>query len=211
MDAAFPLPVGQDMGQALLDRMDGLTQAVEGVTQTVNDMVERLDQMEGTVNENQAAIANLNRNVDLMLGAVNENRAAIADLTQVAIDNQMAIANLNRNMNLTLGAVNENRAAIANLTQTVIPMSIQVAKTTNRNLGPSETIVPVPNLRGEFPPENLFPHSQDQIAAGMQANHVEELLQFYEVDFPQEMPQRQKTSLLLSQLGMVTFAQAFRN
>jgi hypothetical protein len=151
MDAAFPLPVGQDMGQALLDRMDGLTQAVEGLTQTV-------------------------------------------------IDNQNAIAVLTQTVNERFDRVNER----------LIPMSIQIAKITNRSLGPNDTIVMVPNLRGEFPPENLFPQTQSQIATEMQANNVEQLLRFYGVDFQRDIRLPEKKSLLYSQLGFVTSAELFR-
>jgi hypothetical protein len=165
MDAAFPLPVGQDMGQALLDRMDGLTQAVEGLTQTAND-----------------------------------NQTAITNLTQTVIDNQNAIAVLTQTVNERFDRVNER----------LIPMSIQIAKITNRSLGPNDTIVMVPNLRGEFPPENLFPQTQSQIATEMQANNVEQLLRFYGVDFQRDIRLPEKKSLLYSQLGFVTSAELFR-
>jgi hypothetical protein len=127
------------------------------------------------------------------------------------------VKKMDERLNSVEGTVKENQAAIGKLTQTVvrmegrmIPMSIQIAKNTNRTLGPNDTIVTVPNLRGEFSPEKLFPRTQGQIATEMQAQDVEELLRFYGVDFPRNTLLPMKKSLLYSHLGLVALSQVFQ-
>jgi hypothetical protein len=189
LDANFPIPVGPDLARTLLDRMDVNQTAIEGLTQAVKTMDERLNSVEGTV-----------KKMDERLNSV-----------------EGTVKTMDERLNSVEGTVKENQAAIGKLTQTVvrmegrmIPMSIQIAKSTNRNLGPQDAIVPVPNLCGEFPPEHLFPRTSStytQIASEMPENTVNELLQFYGVDYPQNMLLDEKKSLLCYHLGLVPLAQ----
>jgi hypothetical protein len=108
-----------------------------------------------------------------------------------------------------MNRVEDLTQTVVRMEGTMIQMSIQIAKNTNRTLEPSETIVPVPNLCGEFSPENIFPRTQGYFFSKIQAHDVEELLRFYGVDIPQEMNRYEKISVLCSHLGLMTLAQLF--
>jgi hypothetical protein len=70
LERDMPLPVGPDMAQALLNRMDGLTRTVEGLNRTVDVLTRtvngRFDRLEERLIPMSIQIAkNANRNLNL--------------------------------------------------------------------------------------------------------------------------------------------------
>ena len=105
--------------------------------------------------------------------------------------------------------MNVNNAAIlrvmnesnADLRHSLAQLSIVTARNTNRSVLANQTIAPVPNIQGNPPPPNLFPQTLVDIAT-MTLPNVQELLQFYGVEWPPQATLDDKIALLCTQLGV---------
>lgn len=85
---------------------------------------------------------------------------------------------------------------------------VQSSQNTNHAHSASETIVPVPNIRGEMPDPAIFPNNEAAILS-MITLLVDALLEFYAIETQPDLPLNNKKSLLCVQLGLRRLADAF--
>ena len=140
-----------------------------------------------------------------------ENNAALLQgmNTLQNVNNAVLLQGMNTLQTDLRREMNVNNAAIlrvmnesnADLRHSLAQLSIVTARNTNRSVLANQTIAPVPNIQGNPPPPNLFPQTLVDIAT-MTLPNVQELLQFYGVEWPPQATLDDKIALLCTQLGV---------